>query len=157
MKKIILLFVLVSGLVFGQMPNISNVWLNGSRPYTGTIGNSGEAIRLKINISEQNKRDDQQYFVSGYSLVDKNYTKFEGTFTITKYKDSNKKGVVYGDYELAEENKGKHSGLFRGKFIYTFRWNPKTEKVEGQFIELTGTWKSYDGTMDFKTHMKNQD
>lgn len=139
------------------MPDISNVWLNGSHPYTGTIGNSGEVIRMNINISEQNKKDDQQYFVSGYSLVDKNYTKFEGTFTITKYKDSNKKGVVYGDYELAEEDKGKHSGLFRGKFIYTFRWNPKTEKAEGQFIELTGTWKSYDGTMDFKTHMKHQE
>ncbi|MDR6514580.1 hypothetical protein [Chryseobacterium camelliae] len=132
------------------MPDISNVWLNGRRPYTGTIGNSGEVIRMKINISEQNKKDDQQYFVSGYSLVDKNYTKFEGTFTITKYKDSNKKGMVYGDYELAEEDNGKHSGLFRGKFIYTFRWNSKTEKAEGQFIELTGTWKSYDGTMDFK-------
>ncbi|MDQ1096605.1 MULTISPECIES: hypothetical protein [Chryseobacterium] len=156
MKKLILLFTLISGLAFAQMPNISNVWLNGSRPYSGTIGNSGENIRLKINISEQNKKDDQQYFVSGYSLVDKNYTKFEGTFTITKYKDSRKKGVVYGDYELAEEDKGKHSGTFRGKFTYTFHWNPKTEQVEGQSIELTGNWKSYDGTMDFKTYMKNQ-
>jgi hypothetical protein len=29
-------------------------------------------------------------------------------------------------------------------------------KVEGQYIELTGDWKSYDGTLEFKTKLKNQ-
>ncbi|WP_294283615.1 hypothetical protein [uncultured Chryseobacterium sp.] len=156
MKKLLLLFVLISGLAFAQMPDISNVWLNNSKAYTGTIGNQNQEIKLKIDISEQNRKNDQEYFVSGYTLVDKTYSKFEGKFTITKYKDARKKGTVFGEYELAEENKGKHSGILKGKFVYTFRWNKDTEKVEDQEIELTGDWKSYDGTMDFKTRIKNR-
>lgn len=156
MKKTLLFLILVSNFFFAQMPDISSVWLNNSKPYQGTIGNDKEAIKLKINISEQNKKNDQEYFVSGYSLVDKVYAKFEGKFTITKYKDNKKSGTVYGTYELAEENKGKHSGLFQGKFIYTFKWNKTTEKIEGQYIELIGDWKSYDGSLDFKTRIKNQ-
>ncbi len=156
MKKLLLLFVLISGLAFAQMPDISNVWLNNSKAYTGTIGNQNQEIKLKIDISEQNRKNDQEYFVSGYTLVDKTYSKFEGKFTITKYKDARKKGTVFGEYELAEENNGKHSGILKGKFVYTFRWNKDTEKVEDQEIELTGDWKSYDGTMDFKTRIKNR-
>lgn len=156
MKKLLLLFVLLSGLTFAQMPDISNVWLNNSKAYTGTIGNQDQEIKLKIDISEQNRKNDQEYFISGYTLVDKVYAKFEGKFTITKYKDTRKKGIVFGEYELAEENKGKHSGILKGKFVYTFRWNKDTEKVENQEIELTGDWKSYDGTMDFKTRIKNR-
>ncbi|CAM3050995.1 hypothetical protein DRF59_12335 [Chryseobacterium flavum] len=156
MKKFLLLFILVAQFVSAQMPDISTVWLNNSKPYIGTIGNKGQDLKMKINISEQNKKNDQEYFVSGYSLVDTNYSKFEGKITITKYRDAKRKGTVFGEYELAEENKGKHSGLFKGKFIYTFRWNKKTEKVEGQYIELIGNWKSYDGILDFKTHLKNQ-
>ncbi|MCS3531112.1 hypothetical protein [Chryseobacterium sp. JUb7] len=156
MKKILLFFILVSNFIFAQMPNISNVWLNESKPYTGTIGNNKQEIKLKINISEQDKKNDQEYFVSGYSLVDKNYTKFEGKLKITKYKDAKKRGSVYGEYEFAEESKGKHSGVFKGKFIYTFKWNKTSEKVEAQYIELIGDWKSYDHTLDFKTRLKNQ-
>lgn len=156
MKKILLLFVLAAHLVWGQMPDISNAWLNNSKPYTGTIGDKGQELKLKISTSEQNKKNDQEYFVSGYSLVDTNYAKFEGKITILKYKDSKKQGTVFGEYEWAEENKGKHSGLFKGKFVYNFKWNRKTEKIEGEYIELTGDWKSYDGTLDFKTRLKNQ-
>ncbi|MBK1897160.1 hypothetical protein [Chryseobacterium paridis] len=156
MKKLLLLLILISNCVFSQMPNISSVWLNNSKGYTGTIGSNREAIKLKINISEQNRKNDQEYFVSGYSLVDKNYTKFEGNLIITKYKDTKRKGTVYGEYELAEENKGKHSGLFKGKFVYTFKWNKTNEKIEGQYIELIGNWKSYDGSLDLKTRLTNQ-
>jgi len=112
--------------------------------------------KLKINISEQDKKNDQEYFVSGYTVVENNYSKFEGKFKITKYKDSKSKGVVYGDYELVEEVKGKHSGIFTGKFIYTFKWNKTSEKIQSQYIELIGDWKSYDKTLDFKTRLKNQ-
>ena len=105
MKKILLLLILASHFVLGQMPDISNTWLNNSKPYLGTIGNKGQELKLKINISEQNKKNDQEYFVSGYSLVNTNFTKFEGKITISKYKDSRKQGTVFGEYELAEENK----------------------------------------------------
>ncbi|MCX8523942.1 hypothetical protein OF897_08395 [Chryseobacterium formosus] len=156
MKKLLLLFILISNFAFSQMPNISNAWLNNSKPYAGTIGNDKETIKLKIEISEQDKKNDQEYFVSGYSVVENNYSKFEGKLKITKYKDSKKKGVVYGDYELVEENKGKHSGIFKGKFVYTFKWNKTSEKIESENIELTGNWVSYDKTLDFKTNLKNQ-
>jgi len=156
MKKLLLIFILAANFVLGQMPDISNVWLNNSKPYIGVIGSKAKELKLKINISEQNKKNDQEYFVSGYSLVDTNYAKFEGKITITKYKDAKRKGTVFGEYEWVEENKGKHSGVFKGKFIYTFKWNKKTEKVEGQYIEFVGDWKSYDGSLDFKTNLKNQ-
>ncbi|MCX8531159.1 hypothetical protein [Chryseobacterium luquanense] len=156
MKKLLLLFILISNFAFSQMPNISNAWLNNSKPYVGSIGNDKETIKLKIEISEQDKKNDQEYFVSGYSVVENNYSKFEGKLKITKYKDSKKKGVVYGDYELVEENKGKHSGIFKGKFVYTFKWNKTSEKIESENIELTGNWMSYDKTLDFKTNLKNQ-
>lgn len=156
MKKLLLLFILISNFAFSQMPNISNAWLNHSKPYAGTIGSDKETIKLKIEISEQDKKNDQEYFVSGYSVVENNYSKFEGKLKITKYKDSKKKGVVYGDYELVEENKGKHSGIFKGKFVYTFKWNKTSEKIESENIELTGNWVSYDKTLDFKTNLKNQ-
>jgi len=155
MKKILLFLVLISNVLFSQMPDISNVWLNDGKIYTGTIGSKDQQIKLKIDISEQDRKNDQEYFVSGYTVVDKNYTKFEGKFKIKKYRDSGKKGTVYGEYELAEEYKGKHSGMFRGKFVYTFRWNKNSEKVEQQYIEFTGDWKSYDGTLDFKTRIQN--
>ncbi|ALR30719.1 MULTISPECIES: hypothetical protein [Chryseobacterium] len=155
MNKILLFLIFLSNFAFAQMPNISTVWLNNSKPYIGTIGSRNQEIKLKINISEQNKKNDQEYFVSGYTLVDKNYTKFEGKLTITKYKDGKKKSSVFGEYELAEENKGKHSGIFKGKFVYTFKWNKDTEKIDAQSIEFIGNWKSYDGTLDFKTRIKN--
>ncbi|MFY1046643.1 hypothetical protein [Chryseobacterium sp. GP-SGM7] len=156
MKKLLLLFILISNFAFSQMPNISNAWLNHSKPYTGTIGNDKETIKLKIEISEQDRKNDQEYFVSGYSVVENNYSKFEGKLKINKYKDSKKKGAVYGDYELVEENKGKHSGIFTGKFVYTFRWNKTSEKIESENIELKGNWMSYDKTLNFKTNLKNQ-
>nr|WP_314492287.1 hypothetical protein [uncultured Chryseobacterium sp.] len=155
MKKLLLILVLLSNLAFSQMPDISKVWLNQSRPYIGTIGDENETIKLKIDISEQNKKNDQEYFVSGYSVVENNTSQYEGKFTITNYRDGKKKGIVYGDYELVEENKGRHSGVFKGKFVYTFQWNRKTEKIENPYIELSGNWKSYDGTLDFKTILKN--
>ena len=156
MKKLLFLLILLANFAFAQMPNISNVWLNQSKPYIGTIGDENQNIKLTIEISEQNKNNDQEYFVSGYSVVGNNTSKYEGKLTITQYKDGKRKGIVYGDYELAEENKGKHSGIFRGKFIYTFKWNKKTEEVEDQHIELTGNWTSYDKTLNFKTNLKNQ-
>jgi len=156
MKKLLLLLILISNFICAQMPNISNVWLNQAKPYVGTIGNENETIKLKVELSEQNKNNDQEYFVSGYSVVANNTSKYEGKIIITKYKDGKKKSAVYGDYELAEESKGKHSGIFKGKFIYTFSWNKKTEKIENPYIEFIGNWKSYDGTLDFKTRLKNQ-
>ncbi|CAA7194415.1 hypothetical protein [Chryseobacterium potabilaquae] len=156
MKKFLFFFILFSNFMGAQMPDISMVWLNDSMPYTGTIGNDKKEIKLKITTSEQSKKNDQEYLVSGYSIVDQNYTKFEGKFLINKYKDASKKGTVYGQYELAEEIKGKHSGKFIGKFIYTFKWNKKTEKIDAQYLELIGDWKSYDGSLDFRTRLKNQ-
>ena len=157
MKTLLFLFLLFGNLAFSQMPNIANVWLNNSKPYVGTIGNNKMEMKLKINISEQDKKNDQQYYLSGNTLVENNLSKFEGKLTLTKYKDGKKRSVVYGEYELAEEPKGKHTGIFTGKMIYTFFWNKKTQQIERQFIEFVGKWKSYDGKLTYKTSWTNQD
>lgn len=155
MKKILYLLLLISALASAQMPNISTVWLNNSMPYTGTIGDQKEVMKIMVEISEQNRKNDQEYFLSGYSVVENTNTKFEGKLKITKYKDGKKRSSIFGEYQFAEEPNGKHSGIFTGKFIYTFMWNKKTQKIENQFIEFIGNWKSYDGTLTYKTNWKN--
>lgn len=158
MKKILLLFILISSFAFSQMPNISVVWMNKGNVYSGKIGSGNNIadLKMKINLSEQDKKNDQEYFVSGTSVVEKFVSNFEGKIKITKYKDAKKRGTVFGEYEFAEENKGKHSGIFSGKFIYTFTWNRKTEKIENQYLEFIGDWKSYDGTLTYKANWKNE-
>ena len=156
MKKYLLLLIFLGGFIAAQMPNISSVWMNNSQPYIGTISAEKMPMKLRILTSEQDKKNDQEYFVSGFSLVEKTNTKFEGKLKITKYKVGNKRNTVFGEYELAEEGTGKHSGILKGKFIYTFMWNKKTEKIEKQFIEFFGTWKSYDGALNDPTNWRNQ-
>ena len=156
MKNLTFLFLLISTFAFAQMPNISNVWMNNSQPYLGTISTEKMPMKVRITISEQDKKDDQEYFVAGFSLVENTNTKFEGKLKITKYKPGKKRNTVFGEYELAEEGTGKHSGILKGKFIYTFMWNKKIEKIEKQFIEFFGTWKSYDGALNYPTNWRNQ-
>ncbi len=155
MKKLTLLFLLISSFAFSQMPNISSVWMNNSQPYLGTISNEKMPMKVKINISEQDKKNDQEYFLSGFTLVDQTNTNFEGKLKITKYKPGKKRNTVFGEYEFVEEGTGKHSGILKGKFIYTFMWNKKTEKIENQFMEFFGNWKSYDGALSYPTRWKN--
>jgi hypothetical protein len=156
MKKLTLLFLVFGTFAFSQMPNISSVWMNNSQPYIGTISAEKMPLKLRILTSEQDKKNDQEYFVSGFSLVENTHTKFEGKLKIIKYKPGKKRNTVFGEYELAEEGTGKHSGILKGKYIYTFMWNKKTEKTENQFIEFIGNWKSYDGSLDYKTTWRNQ-
>ena len=156
MKNILIVFTLFSTYAFSQMPNVSNVWMNNSQPYLGTISAEKMPIKVKIITSDQDKKNDQEYFVSGFSLVETTNTKFEGKLKINKYKAGKKRNSVFGEYELAEEGTGKHSGILKGKFIYTFMWNKKTEKIEKQFIEFFGTWKSYDGALNYPTNWRNQ-
>lgn len=155
MIKLLFFLLFLSSFTFAQMPNIGEVWLNNSKPYLGTIGNENQKIKVKVNVSEVNKKNDQQYFLAGYSAVDQNLTRFEGKLKITQYKDGKKRSSIYGTYELAEEPSGKHSGIFSGKFIYNFVWNKNTEKIEMQYIQFIGDWKSYDGTLNLKTSWKN--
>ncbi len=158
MKKILLLLVFISAFVFGQMPNISKVWINNGNPYTGSIGNQNdlEILKMRFTVSEQDKKNDQEYFVSGVSAVQNMLSNFEGKLKITKYKDGKKRSTVFGKYDIAEEPKGQHSGVFKGKFVYTFKWNKKTEKIEDQYIEFIGNWTSYDGKLTYKANWKNQ-
>lgn len=155
MKKILYLLLLISALASAQMPNISTVWLNNSMPYTGTIGDQKEVMKIMVEISEQNRKNDQEYFLSGYSVVENTNTKFEGKLKITKYKNGKKRSSIFGEYEFAEEPNGKHSGILKGKFIYTFMWNAKTQKIEKQYLQFIGDWASYDGSLTYKTNWKN--
>lgn len=70
-------------------------------------------------------------------------------------KASKKEGTVYGTYEFAEEPKGQHFGNFNGKFVYNFKWDKKTEKIIGQYIQFVGDWESYDQKMKYRTSLKN--
>ncbi len=158
MKKFLYPFLFISSFSFSQMPDISQTWLNKGNPYLGTIGkeNDKEVLKMKFNISEQDRKSDQEYFISGTSAVQNSVSNFEGKLKITKYKNG-KTSKVFGEYVFAEELKGKHSGLFKGNFVYTFKWNKKTEVIENQTIEFSGNWESYDKTLNYKTEWKNQE
>ena len=156
MRYFTLIILFISSFSFAQMPDISAVWLNKHQAYKGIISSQKTPLHLKIDLSSQDRKNDQEYFVSGYSTVDKNLSKFEGKIFITQYKNSKKGGKVFGKYELFEEPKGKHSGTFKGKFIYTFKFNKKTQKVESEYLEFVGDWESYDKLLNFRTDWNNQ-
>lgn len=155
MKIFLFLFLMISAFVSAQMPDISRVWLNDGTHYNGTI-DKNTPLKVKYLISEQDRKNDQEYFISGITVVERNLVKFEGKIKITKYKDHKKKSAVYGTYEFAEENRGKHSGMFKGKFIFTFEWNDKKNIIENKYIKFVGDWRSYDGTMVYNTSWNNQ-
>ena len=155
MKKILLFLIFISAFGTAQMPNVSSVWMNNSQPYLGTISADKVPIKVKIISSDQDRKNDQEYFLSGFSVVENTNNKFEGKLKITKYKAGKKRSVVFGEYELDEENIGNHSGVFKGKFIYTFMWNKKTQKIDQQFIEFIGNWQSYDGKLTYPAKWKN--
>ena len=48
MKKTLFFLLFVSTFTFAQMPNVSKVWLNNSMPYTGTIGDQKEAMKVMV-------------------------------------------------------------------------------------------------------------
>ncbi len=156
MKKFTLLFLLITSFCFAQMPNISTIWLNNHKIYNGTIGAEKTKMKVMVNISSQDVRNDQEYFIAGYTFVEKSTNNFEGKIKVTLYKNSKKGGKIYGEYTMLEEPKGNHSGTFTGKFIYTFKWNKKTQKVESQYIEFVGDWENYAKNLQYKTGWKNQ-
>ena len=155
MKKNLLFLIFISAFGTAQMPNVSSVWMNNSQPYLGTISADKVPIKVKIISSDQDRKNDQEYFLSGFSVVENTSNKFEGKLKITKYKAGKKRSIVFGEYELDEENIGNHSGVFKGKFIYTFMWNKKTQKIDQQFIEFIGNWQSYDGKLTYPAKWKN--
>lgn len=146
----------ISAFCFGQMPDISDVWQNNSQFYYGTIGTEKMPLKLKIETAAQDVKDDQQYFLAGLSVVDTNSTKFEGKLKITSYKDERKGGKIFGEYTLYEEGMSNHSGTFKGKFIYTFKWNKKTQKIESPFLQFAGDWENYSKTLNYRTSWKNE-
>lgn len=156
MKNITLVLVLISTFCFGQMPDISIVWLNNHKAYKGTMGKENEELKLSLDLASQDIKNDQEYFVSGYRMIHKDISTFEGKFKITSYKNTKKGAKVFGEYELFEKPKGKESGIYKGKFIYTFRYNKKTQKIESPFMEFVGDFENYDKDVYFKTEWKNQ-
>ncbi len=156
MKKLTLFFAFCfSILSFAQMPNIQRIWLNNGAPYNGTIANHGERLRVKINVSEQDKANDQSYFIAGETVVDQVTSKFEGKITITKFKASKKINKVYAEYDLAEEPTRKHSGILKGKLIYTFTWDETLQKAIDHRMKFEGKWISYDDTLNLRTQWSN--
>lgn len=155
MKKFTLLFLFLSSFCFSQMPDISRVWLNKHEAYKGSIGGETPNLKLVIDLSSQDKKNNQEYFVSGFSLVGKNSSNFEGKIKITLYKNSKKGGKVFGKYELFEKPNGKHTGIFKGKFIYTFKWDKTTKKMQSPYLEFVGNWENYEKTISYRTNWNN--
>lgn len=155
MKKLIFILSLMVGFAQAQMPNISKVWTNNLLPYKGGFGKE-IPMSIYINQSDQNKKNDQEYFISGTSVKNNAELNIEGNLIINKYKDFKKHGKVFGTYEIAEENKGEASGIYKGKFIFSFDWDPKSKQITKKKIEFKGKWHSYLKDQIQKTYWTNE-
>ncbi len=153
MKKFYLAFILISSISFAQMPNINKVWLNNGKNYFGTLENKGlkTNLMLKINISDQNKKNDQEYFISGTTEKNGHIENIEGSIKIEKYKDGKKESKIFGTYEIAEQPDGNSSGLYKGNFVFSFKWNDKTQETENKQLSFTGTWTNYENKEIYQT------
>ncbi len=154
MKKLFALLVFCSGFVIAQMPNISKVWTNNNLPYNGGFGEKSP-LKIMLLTSEQNKKNDQEYFVSGQSTKENTDAKLEGSMTVKKYKDFKKRGKLFGNYEFAEENTGNNSGIYKGKFIFSFDWDKDTKQVTNKKIEFKGKWYPYQKSKEENTFWVN--
>lgn len=154
MKKIALLFVLFSYFAMAQMPNISKLWLNNNQPYAGKFLDTDTPLQVKILSSRQDKNDDQKYHLSGEILSQNNVQLVEGTIIIKKYKDGNRRGRLFGEYDFLVKSDSK--SIYKGKFIYTFKWNKKMRKIESNYIKFVGHLEHHQGQKKTKTAWENQ-
>lgn len=67
MKFLMLFLALCSAVLFAQMPNISNAWKIEEKMLSGTWGGTHQPISVLIEIAEQNRSNDQEYFVAGFT------------------------------------------------------------------------------------------
>ena len=137
----------------------SNVWSKESLK-NGIIGLNYRTIN--IEYEKVQKINKYKYSILGKSRVKKNICDFEGYLMIKHvhlYENSDvldiKQGKIIGSYELKENPKQKHSGVFKGTFeSYFYFESDSIIKLDNLFDgadgyhnnSFVGTWESYNNS-----------
>ncbi|MBP0611672.1 hypothetical protein J8J42_01265 [Chryseobacterium sp. cx-311] len=153
--KISLLLLFICSLSFSQSVDLSAVWINGGQHYEGKI-NTGTDLKLYITHSSQSTEADLVYNVAGYSTVRTNTTPFNGVITITGQKKTKSEVIITGHYSLSEEGAGRHSGALKGDLTGFIAVNDLGNPTGDHQTSFSGSWKSRDATLLFKTNWKNK-
>ncbi|KXK05438.1 MAG: hypothetical protein UZ17_ACD001000628 [Acidobacteria bacterium OLB17] len=155
--------------------SLGPVWTTTDNAITlGFIGKNYQRIRIKlITAVKSGDKAPNTYAVSGASLVNKTFRRFNGTIRITHFrylnpeadpavqnefaeKGAKKRGILFGDYTFTEEGKGPHTGVFTG-ILYSAFYIDAKDVLHYDDLELgadgfannqfVGTWTSSDGKL----------
>ncbi|WP_139166261.1 hypothetical protein [Chryseobacterium soldanellicola] len=136
--------------------DFSHLLMNKETPFYGTISTQETVIKLRIEKAAKNPERQEQYFVSGYSDVEGNKSKFSGEIIFTQtfnVKNLPEDMLVFGDFTLKELDSGEHSGIFKGKLrIQTVKLMTKDTNAT---LTFKGKWTNYSKTMDFDVWWAN--
>ena len=134
----------------------------------GFIGDDYQRLRMRILSVVKDKNNPGTYLVTGKSMVKNNVSRFSGTIKLRtartlkkvswgvddEFKDAGIKnaGLIFADYDLAEDKKQTGSGVFKGTLL-TYWYIDKNDKLRYNDIDsaadgysnnqFAGTWQSY--------------
>lgn len=135
-----------------------NLWIGET--YQGTIGESNQRIDIRFTKITRDSKDNYKYSVAGKSKVNSNICDFNGELVVDKilildYKNMEcegpdySNGIISGKYELKENPKQSHVGIFTGEFNIMFDKIPSGYELSYGWYdiervnEFSGNWKDY--------------
>ena len=134
----------------------------------GFIGDDYQRLRIVLLSIVKDKNNPDTYFVTGKSMVKSNINRFSGTIKITKARalkkgswgvdddyqglDLKNVGLVFAEYNFAEDKSQTGSGVFQGTLMTNWIID-KNGKLQIDDVmsgadgysnnQFVGTWKSY--------------
>lgn len=109
--------------------DFSGLWLQ-SEHVLGIIGDDYQRIRVKMLSVVKNENNPEEYLVYGKTMVRSNSCEFIGKITIRKIQETARdhfgvddeyagmtktQGLITASYELFEDKRQKHTGMFSGE------------------------------------------
>ena len=148
--------------------NFSNIWNKTANEYIyGIIGEDHQRIRIKFLSINKNVENQNEYYVSGKSMVKDIVCDFFGTITLQivnevkelhfgvddeyQNKGIKKQGILIAEYNFEQNAQQKDSGVFKGK-LYSKWYLDKNDEIKYDDIQsisdsycnnaFIGVWKS---------------
>lgn len=146
--------------------DFSGLWLQ-SEYVRGIIGNDYQRIRIKLLNVVKNENNPEEYIVYGKSMVRTNICEFIGKITIQRIQETNREhfgvddeyagttktqGLITASYELFEDKRQKHTGMFSGELKTKWYLDNNNEihyddinSVSDAYFNnsFVGIWKAY--------------
>lgn len=149
--------------------DFSSLWLQGEY-VRGIIGEDYQRIRVKILNVVKNENNPKEYLVYGKTMVRSNICEFIGKITIQEIQETDRdhfgvddeyigmtktQGLITAAYELFEDKRQEHTGVFLGKLKTKWYLDNNNEVhyddinavSDGYFNNsFVGNWKGYHST-----------